>query len=1051
MSIWGWVKRLVFLAVLVGCAMTFVAAPFEMGTPFVRNYLPKEYGGHPQVWSGIQDSRGIMYFGTNSEIVEFDGKYWNRIDLGRNVMVRSFAMDERGVIYVGCFSEFGYLASDTNGKMNFVSLVPLLPENEQAFHDVRHTHVRPEGTYFMLIDRCFWYHSGKIEVLPYKDMSVERMESIQIPLKNPPIVFRTEGICYVVDGKLKLLPHTQDIVQDLHSGFPVPFSDNRLLLLTKKSGFFLYHLDQATSDNFENLITPFKTEITDYINANGYYIHPPTRINDNCLAFFTQLGGVILMDIEGRFLRVISKHHGLMDNGLHFMIQDHLGNLWVTTNKGISYIELNSPIQKFKESSGIEGIVLTMCRYQGTLYAGTWDGLFYLPPYRLTSKGDSHRFVQVKGSSKAIWCLYEFQGHLFGCGSDGVVSISGFKATQKFAEYTNIIGSTPRFPYTLFVGGRGGLNALEIDVLSPKGQPKVVKVYGKSGSFVSVKGLVRKIVPDQEGNLWLTMLSKGVMYVRFTGDQPDQFKSYFYGQSAGLPRAEWNMVHCMGDEVIVGTLEGFYKATFAGKPEEEISNLRFIRADDFGGELNTDSARIHKVIQGKDQKLWVTSFSFFSYLDRTLKSSDQLITAPFKKVDGMVENFMVEDDGLVWLATTNGIFRYDSELRKDYKAPYQALIRHVVMGKGEMVFCGTHYKEVVRRGNYFPVPSPVQPQNKIPAFPYQKNSISILYSSNFYEHTDEIRYQVTLDGYDSEWGKWVDKQDKEYTNLSEGDYCFRVRPRNIFGTIGQEATYRFRILTPWYRSFWAFGTYATLFILFFLGAIRLNSRRLIAAKNRLEKIVQERTAEVVAQKEEIQSKNAELEESHLLLYKSNRQLAEANLKLERLAIQDGLTGIANHRRFAEIYQNEWKRCVRSQTPMSVILMDVDFFKLYNDNYGHQKGDDCLKGVAGALSECVNRPSDLVARYGGEEFVAVLPGTDQKGACRVAEKFRDAVENLNIPHNKSKAADHVTISLGVATVIPTFSAHADDLVGKADQAMYKSKEAGRNRFTLYDGD
>ena len=166
--------------------------------------------------------------------------------------------------------------------------------------------------------------------------------------------------------------------------------------------------------------------------------------------------------------------------------------------------------------------------------------------------------------------------------------------------------------------------------------------------------------------------------------------------------------------------------------------------------------------------------------------------------------------------------------------------------------------------------------------------------------------------------------------------------------------------------------------------------------------------------------------------------------LESLALLDGLTNIFNRRKFDEVLEDEWKRALRSSSFLSLALMDIDQFKSFNDYYGHAWGDECLKTVAKVLQKTVRRPSDLVARYGGEEFVTLLPMTGYEGAMRIGEDLRLAVESEAIPHEKSSIAPCITISSGVATIMPGHSpTSALTLLKEADRMLYKSKNNGRN--------
>ena len=175
-----------------------------------------------------------------------------------------------------------------------------------------------------------------------------------------------------------------------------------------------------------------------------------------------------------------------------------------------------------------------------------------------------------------------------------------------------------------------------------------------------------------------------------------------------------------------------------------------------------------------------------------------------------------------------------------------------------------------------------------------------------------------------------------------------------------------------------------------------------------------------------------------------KQLEE---QLRNMAMRDGLTGISNRRSFDEALLREWRRMQRESGELSIILMDIDFFKRYNDTYGHQEGDDCLKAVAKTIELALHRPGDLAARYGGEEFVVLLPMTSINSATDLAERIRRSVEDLAIPHSASDAAPYVTVSFGAANVVPCQAGNPEMLLNMADQGLYAAKAAGRNRVEI----
>ncbi|MBA3007843.1 MAG: diguanylate cyclase [Proteobacteria bacterium] len=193
--------------------------------------------------------------------------------------------------------------------------------------------------------------------------------------------------------------------------------------------------------------------------------------------------------------------------------------------------------------------------------------------------------------------------------------------------------------------------------------------------------------------------------------------------------------------------------------------------------------------------------------------------------------------------------------------------------------------------------------------------------------------------------------------------------------------------------------------------------------------------------------------SHLIIIADRQQkrlidlqndIVEKNRELEALSITDGMTGIANRRRFDEVLTQEHAWHARSGAKLSLILLDVDHFKAFNDNYGHVQGDECLRQIARVIADCTSRPADLAARYGGEEFACILPETDNNGAIAIAEKIRCGIIALALPHKCSSVADVVTVSLGVVTVRCTTGASAVDIIIQVDELLYQAKSSGRNR-------
>ncbi len=272
-------------------------------------------------------------------------------------------------------------------------------------------------------------------------------------------------------------------------------------------------------------------------------------------------------------------------------------------------------------------------------------------------------------------------------------------------------------------------------------------------------------------------------------------------------------------------------------------------------------------------------------------------------------------------------------------------------------------------------------------------------------------YRWRLGGLREAWSPWVRSTRVNYAQLDPGDYRFELEARDAQGRVSRAAPWPFVLLPPWYETPWARAMFAALLlsvaVLSTRGHIRRRTARIEAERRRLSELVEARTAE----------------------------LADANRKLEDIANRDGLTGLANRRRQDAYLRAVWFQCQERQRPLSVLIVDVDHFKRYNDLHGHPAGDALLQGLAELLAASLRRSEDLVARYGGEEFLLVLPGAPAELAFEFAQGLCETVRS---------SALGITVSIGVATLVPSDATRLSELIERADQALYRAKGSGRDR-------
>lgn len=304
----------------------------------------------------------------------------------------------------------------------------------------------------------------------------------------------------------------------------------------------------------------------------------------------------------------------------------------------------------------------------------------------------------------------------------------------------------------------------------------------------------------------------------------------------------------------------------------------------------------------------------------------------------------------------------------------------------------------------------------------QESVFTIEFSALHYTDPGRNLYAYRLDGFDRDW-VYTDatRRSATYTNLDPGTYTFSVKAANNQGLWNETATsMTIDILPPWYKTWWFRLGVGLLGLSMLTSAYRARVKHLTRRQVQLEAMVAARTHE----------------------------LEDSNAKLAALSSTDGLTGINNRRGFDAALESEWRRAARNGYPLALAMLDVDHFKSYNDHYGHQAGDQCLRTVADLIAAHGRRTSDLVARYGGEEFALLAPATDAQHAMAIARGICDELARLALPHAKSPHGV-VTISIGVATAMPDEACSWTTLIEKSDRALYRAKQDGRNRAHLSD--
>ena len=544
---------------------------------------------------------------------------------------------------------------------------------------------------------------------------------------------------------------------------------------------------------------------------------------------------------------------------------------------------------------------------------------------------------------------------------------------------------------------------------------------------------ITALAEDGSGTLWIGTGSSGVAAAKGG-------KRLSLSMAEGLPGSNVNFLLAARDgSVWVGTASGLARLK-SGQV------TRFSRDDGLPGNYVTS------LFEDPDGGVWVATRSGLARIRdgqvRSLRSG--------LLYDDAIMSAVLGDDGGIWMGGNRGLSRVGRREVEEVMAGRRATLAPLVLGledgmpHQEVNGSGSaRWKDVdgrlwfATRGGVASVDPSRLSRNVSPApvlieevvadgqvlegkggwrLPAGTRRVGFQFTALALAAPSRLRFARRLDGFDSDWVETGPRRSVDYTNLPHGQYRFRVKAANedgLWNESGAEVT--LEIEPRFYERLWVRALVALAFVVagpsFYLVRVRTLRRQ----KQALERVVAARTAELEA----------------------------ANTELARLSREDSLTGVANRRRLDEALEEEWRRARRESGSLAFLLLDVDDFKEYNDRQGHPAGDACLKTVAQTVTSAHRRAGELVARYGGEEFAVLMPGLSREAAQSEAESVRRLIEELGLPHQGSRVGPVVTVSVGLAWAEPRADGAPADLVEAADRALYRAKQAGRNRVAIDD--
>ena len=973
-------------------------------------YLDTRAGlSNASVSSIVQDSDGFLWFGTQGGLNRFDGysfrvfenEPYNRNSLSHN-LVQTLFMDDKDILWVGTYG--GLNRFDI--KRNIINAYRFSHDNKTSLSNdvVISVYRDSRGNLWV----------GTQDGLNLMDEQKETFTRFRSDPNNP------GGL----QGNL-----IRSILEDPRGN---------LWIATSGGGLSLYNYNTGTFTTFRNDPKDRTSIISDYVMAlavdeDGYlwagtwfggisrydhvagvFTNYPTS-DQRVYTLNTQEKGVIRIGTwggglieyypkENRFVNHVhtSLRDSLSNNIVYSMHIDRAGDLWVGTNGG--------GINHLGKSRRSYSVISHNPDDPASLSAGKVNAI-------------------LEDSSGGLW-IGLYNGGLNHYNPEtGVMRHYKADPKNKRALSNNIVTSIFEDSMGLiWVTTNDGINRYDPDT----GGFHIIRPEPGNDKSLS-DNIVYSLIEDPLGNFWIGTYTKGLDYlVRSTGEfyhypsDPDNPDSISDNLVYSLIFDKSNTLWIATNNGLNSFKNGKFKRYFHNPDDTtslSSSAVRVLYVDTYGvlwigtvgGGLcryipETDSFHHYTtkegmpsnfvvgILEDSNGNIWVSTKGGIAILDRDTKVIRKLAMDSYFQNMELHHGFFQNDRGELFLGGTNAIFRINPD-----KIEYNTHIPPIVFTS----------MKVFNEERVFP--KPLHLVDKV-IIRHNENYVSFSFAALDFRDPSKNQYAYKLEGFDRDWVYCGTRNYASYTNLPGGNYIFRVKGSNNDGIWNEEGiSVNIKVKTPPWLAWYAFIFY------FFLIAVLVNYLSTSRSKKILRKKVEE-------------------------LLETKRMLEEANKQLADLTILDPLTGIWNRRKLTEELEMCFQLALRERANLAVIMADLDYFKRYNDHYGHQKGDECLRSVARAINECLSRKTDFCARYGGEEFIVVLPNTDLEGARLVAHKIKDTVESLKIPHVLSDISENVTISLGIMSGIPETGNTPESFVQKADDSLYRAKLSGRNRIS-----
>lgn len=727
----------------------------ETGRFYMQVHAASEYGGHGQNWAFAQDDRGLLYVGNGDGVLEYDGVSWHLIETPRSTAVRSLAHDGEGTVFVGAIGDLGYLVPGATGETEFRSLLEHVPEDGIPVTDVWRTVARPEGIYFQTKTHIFLWDGERMDSWRGEDP----FHFLQLVEDRLLVDVLETGLWQLGEDGLTQAPGGAGFAGTFLYGL-VPHAEG-FLALAKGRGLIYCPWDTPP----DGICDPVAPQITERLNALRAY--NMERLPSGNLAIGTLDGGVVLLSETGHWVDQVDDGAQLPDNSVLSTFVDTQGGLWLGLANGLARLETTSPLSHFGPDLGLTATVNDVVRHQGRLYAATDRAMF-----AMQSSAGVPRFAPVSDIRGQCWSLISTpQGLLVSCNS-GVFEVESSERVWAYQGQVFAMHQLRQDPSQILLGLDAGLARLVLED----------GAWKPAGRVDGIDDRIRSFSEDETGRLWIAS-QYGAEVLLFGDPAHDLGEIQVFGVDHGLPDAELALHELAGGVMISAADDvGLYEVDSFERPQ------RFVPSKKLESLLSPSQRRDTVYVEDQAGQVWALLDGKSGRVRVDSEGSWSLVPSALNRIVNLRPYVVYQEDGgLVWIGSPDGLIRYATQLEEEEPESYRAWIRYITKPDGVLL-------DVSRSDDSVPAPS----------LPFRDNAVRFAFAAPRFDAPDRTRYRTRLEGFDDDWSDWSTEPYKDYTNLWEGRYTFRVQAQDVYGATSAEDSFAFHVRPPWYRSWWAY-------------------------------------------------------------------------------------------------------------------------------------------------------------------------------------------------------------------------------------------------------